>query len=110
MAKANPRAIEIDSLGQPGVVLGTPNKLAMMTSDSQWRIFDVGVYPHSLAIGGAGKVWFYLVSLLPQTIVDELGLDLELRSRAVRSYTPVGDSGVLVHRSGEPGDFAADAD
>jgi len=56
--KANPRAIEIDSLGQPWLVLGTPKKLAMMTSDSQWRSFDVGVYPHSLAIDRAGKVWF----------------------------------------------------
>jgi virginiamycin B lyase len=55
---ANPRAIEIDSLGQPWVVLGTPKKLAVMASDSQWRSFDVGVYPHSLAIDGAGKVWF----------------------------------------------------
>jgi virginiamycin B lyase len=58
VANANPRAIELDSLGRPWVVLGTPNKLATMTSDSQWRSFDVGVYPHSLAIGGAGKVWF----------------------------------------------------
>jgi virginiamycin B lyase len=58
VAKANPRAIEIDSLGQPWVVLGTPKKLAMMTRDSQWRSFDVGVYPHSLAIDRAGKVWF----------------------------------------------------
>ena len=45
----------------------------------------------------------YLVSLLPATIVDELGLDLELRTRAVRSYTPDGDTGVLVRRSGELG-------
>ena len=58
VAKANPRAIELDSLGQPWIVLGTPKKLAMMTSDSQWRSFDVGVYPHSLAIGRSGKVWF----------------------------------------------------
>jgi virginiamycin B lyase len=58
VANANPRAIELDSLGQPWVVLGTPKKLAMMASDSQWRSFDVGVYPHSLAIDGAGKVWF----------------------------------------------------
>jgi len=58
VANANPRAIEIDSLGQPWVVLGTPKKLAMMTSDSQWRSFDVGVYPHSLAIDRTRKVWF----------------------------------------------------
>ncbi len=30
----------------------------------------------------------YLVSLMPQRLVDELGLDLELRSRATASYTP----------------------
>lgn len=58
VANANPRAIELDSLGQPWVVLGSPNKLAMMKGDSQWRSFDVGVYPHSLAIDRAGKVWF----------------------------------------------------
>ena len=41
----------------------------------------------------------YLVSLLPEKIVADLGLDLELRSRPIRSYTPVGDSGVLVRRT-----------
>lgn len=55
---ANPRAIEIDSLGRPWVVLGSPKKLATMTADSQWRSFDVNMYPHSLALGGEGKVWF----------------------------------------------------
>jgi phytoene dehydrogenase-like protein len=40
----------------------------------------------------------YLVSLLPEKILADLGLDLELRSRPIRSYTPVGDSGVLVRR------------
>jgi phytoene dehydrogenase-like protein len=41
----------------------------------------------------------YLVSLLPEKIIADLGLDLELRSRPIRSYTPVGDTGVLVRRS-----------
>ena len=41
----------------------------------------------------------YLVSLLPEKIIADLGLDLERRSRPIRSYTPVGDSGVLVRRS-----------
>ena len=40
----------------------------------------------------------YLVSLLPQSIVDDLELDLELRSRPVRSYTPVGNGGRLIRR------------
>jgi len=42
----------------------------------------------------------YLVSLLPQQIVDELGLDLQLRSRSTASYTPAQragrDTGLLV--------------
>ena len=40
----------------------------------------------------------YLVSLLPTTIIDELGLRLELRPRPVRSYTPVDSSGLLIER------------
>ena len=40
----------------------------------------------------------YLVSLLPQQIIDDLGLSLELRSRRVASYTPAGDGGLLVER------------
>ncbi|GIH26427.1 oxidoreductase [Acrocarpospora phusangensis] len=38
----------------------------------------------------------YLVSLLPTKIVKELGLSLELRRRRVASYTPVGDTGLLI--------------
>jgi phytoene dehydrogenase-like protein len=43
----------------------------------------------------------YLVSLLPRAIVDELGLPVTLRRRQVSSYTPVGDSGLLVD-NGDP--------
>ena len=43
----------------------------------------------------------YLVSLLPEKIIADLGLDLELRSRPIRSYTPVGDGGLLVRRSAQ---------
>ena len=41
----------------------------------------------------------YLVSLLPELIVDELGLDVTLAPRRFSSYTPVGDGGVLVDGS-----------
>ncbi|MBA2558685.1 MAG: NAD(P)/FAD-dependent oxidoreductase [Propionibacteriales bacterium] len=45
----------------------------------------------------------YLVSLLPQQIIDNLGLDLELRSRSVASYTPTlrrgRSTGLLVERT-----------
>jgi len=44
----------------------------------------------------------YLVSLLPQQIIDDLGLDLELRSRSTASYTPTWrddvSTGLLVER------------
>jgi phytoene dehydrogenase-like protein len=43
----------------------------------------------------------YLVSLLPSSIIDELGLRVELRPRRVRSYTPVGAGGLLIeHQNG----------
>ena len=38
----------------------------------------------------------YLVSLLPQLIIDDLGLAIELRSRRIASYAPAGDGGLLV--------------
>ncbi len=38
----------------------------------------------------------YLVSLLPEQIVEELGLDVQLLRRRVSSYTPVDDGGLLV--------------
>lgn len=41
----------------------------------------------------------YLVSLLPDQIVSDLGLNLKLRSRAASSYTPNGKTGLLVERS-----------
>jgi phytoene dehydrogenase-like protein len=40
----------------------------------------------------------YLVSLLPTSIIEELGLRLELRSRRVKSYTPVDGTGLLIER------------
>ena len=38
----------------------------------------------------------YLVSLMPQQIIDELGLDLVLKSRETASYTPHDDGGLLI--------------
>jgi len=41
----------------------------------------------------------YLVSLLPQKIVDDLGLEFGARRRTISSYTPVADGGLLVDAS-----------
>jgi len=38
----------------------------------------------------------YLVSLLPDTIVADLGLRVELRPRRIASYTPAGAGGLLI--------------
>jgi len=38
----------------------------------------------------------YLVSLLPSRIIRELGLPIELRTRRYASYTPTGDTGLLI--------------
>src|ERR1700746_2618283 len=48
----------------------------------------------------------YLVSLLPESIISDLGLDLRLASRATASYTPVRRddtaTGLLVERPEGP--------
>ena len=53
----------------------------------------------------------YLVSLLPDQVVADLGLDLELRSRSTASYTPVlrdgRASGLLVERPEGPATAAS---
>ncbi len=49
----------------------------------------------------------YLVSLLPDRIVRDLGLNLVIRSRQTASYTPVGEDGLLVER--EVGPATADS-
>ncbi|MEV7872191.1 NAD(P)/FAD-dependent oxidoreductase [Streptomyces sp. NPDC088124] len=49
----------------------------------------------------------YLVSLLPDTIVRELGLRFAVRKRTVSSYTPLGDGGLLVGEGRTRDSFAA---
>jgi phytoene dehydrogenase-like protein len=44
----------------------------------------------------------YLVSLLPRALASDLGVAVELRRRAVASYTPRPDGGGLLVRAGEP--------
>ena len=50
-------------------------------------------------VGARMSRFAYLVSLLPAEIISDLGLELELRSRRIASYTPVGESGLLVERT-----------
>ncbi|APA94591.1 uncharacterized protein NS506_00509 [Nocardia seriolae] len=43
----------------------------------------------------------YLVSLLPERIVRDLDLSFETRKRRISSYTPIGDTGLLVDNGSE---------
>ena len=76
---------------------------------------SVVVLERAAALGGATRservfarhgaelsTYSYLVSLLPDLIVEELGLDVTLRRRRISSYTPTGASGILVD-TGDPG-------
>ena len=51
--------------------------------------------------GVAAKLsrYSYLVALLPDQIKQDLDLDFETLSRTVSSYTPFGDTGVLINRT-----------
>lgn len=53
------------------------------------------------------SAYSYLVSLLPDQIIEELDLDLQLIRRRISSYTPVGDGGILID-NGDPARTATD--
>lgn len=57
--RANPRAIELDRAGAWWVLLGAPGKVGRYDpARKDWRFFEIGMYPHSIAVGGDGRVWF----------------------------------------------------
>lgn len=57
--QANPRAVELDSDGNWWVLLGGPGKVGRFAvATRSWRFFDLGMYPHSIALAGDGGVWF----------------------------------------------------
>lgn len=55
---ANPRAIEIEPDGTWWVVLGAPQKVARRDPDGGWTSWDLGMYPHEVALDAQGRVWF----------------------------------------------------
>lgn len=57
--RANPRAVELDAAGNWWVLLGGPNMVARYEPGSRrWTTFPIGMYPHSIAVGGQGRIWF----------------------------------------------------
>jgi len=59
VSRANPRAVELDAAGNWWVLLGGPNMVARYEPGAQrWTSYSIGMYPHSIAVGGNGRIWF----------------------------------------------------
>ncbi len=59
VAQANPRAVELGPGGDWFVLLGGPRQLARYSIGSRrWSAWPLAMYPHSLAIGHDGRIWF----------------------------------------------------
>jgi len=56
---ANPRAVDLDAKGRWWVLLGAPRRLARFDpTSSEWKSWELGMYPHSVALGANGRIWF----------------------------------------------------
>jgi virginiamycin B lyase len=56
---ANPRAVVIDDRGAWWVLLGAPRRIARRDPVlGTWATHDIGMYPHSIGVDPAGRVWF----------------------------------------------------
>lgn len=57
--QANPRALEIDPQGVWWVLLGGPEKMARFDpAGGDWKTYDIGMYPHSIALDREGRIWY----------------------------------------------------
>ncbi len=56
---ANPRAVDHDASGAWWVLLGAPQRMARFDpASSDWQSWELGMYPHSIAVDGAGRLWY----------------------------------------------------
>jgi len=56
---SNPRALAIDADGVWWMLLGSPRQIQRLDPDTgETERFDIGVYPHSIALAEDGRVWF----------------------------------------------------
>jgi streptogramin lyase len=57
--RASPRAVVIDDRGAWWVLLGGPRRIARRDPMlGVWTMHDIGMYPHSIGVDRAGRVWF----------------------------------------------------
>lgn len=72
-------------------------RVAVLEKNSEFGGATASVYAFS---GVSAKLsrYSYLVALLPNQIISDLNLNFKTLSRKVSSYTPIGDSGILINR------------
>lgn len=59
LPQANPRAVEAGPGGMRWIALGGPQRVTgHHPATGQWDTHVIGMYPHSIGVDSAGKVWF----------------------------------------------------
>jgi streptogramin lyase len=92
VARANPRSVEIAPDGAWWVALGQPKSLARYdTASRQWRVYDAGVYPHSVAVGADGRAWFNGHFTRAPEVVGWFGADSSVRRYDVTPHPTLAD-------------------
>jgi virginiamycin B lyase len=89
--RANPRAVELDSAGDWWVVLGAPNKLARYRPAArEWRVYEVGMYAHSVALGADGAAWVNGHFTRAPEVVRRVTADSVVRSYELPAHPTLG--------------------
>ncbi len=56
---AGPRALDLGPYGRWWVLLGNPRQIGVYDpAEETWAMHDIGMYPHSIKLDDAGRVWF----------------------------------------------------
>ena len=87
VARANPRSVEIAPDGSWWFALGQPKSLARFDPVARaWRVYDAGVYPHSVAVGADGRAWFNGHFTRAPEVVGWFGADSSARRYEVTPH------------------------
>lgn len=94
---ANPRAVEIDADGDWWVVLGYPEKLARYRPDrDEWATWELGAYPHEIALDDRGRVWFNGHFTVDPEILGYLDVETGKVETFEVPYGPMPDGGSTI--------------
>jgi len=92
---AQPRAVELDSAGNWWVLLGAqPRQIARRDARTlAWRTFDIGMYPHSIALDRAGRAWFNGHFTVQPELIGAVEPGGEVRTLEVPAHPTMGAPG-----------------